>query len=182
MTDNEDITTTFFKGMPKQHVDDIRDILQECDKEFVPPLSLREVPWQTKLGERSEDGSAPQGIESYIDSMRGDNFLVMSASDGEVLAFLSYMPGHVHPEETDGKVVDYVTTICVRHSHRGRGLARRLYEEVERLAESGTMAVRTWSTNGAQMHLLRDMGYSERKRAKDDRGDGIDTVYFEKRL
>ena len=38
--------------------------------------------------------------------------------------------------------------------------------------------LRTWSTNAAQMHLMGKLGYVERARLVDDRGEGVDTVYY----
>ena len=35
--------------------------------------------------------------------------------------------------------------------------------------------------NGAQEHILDKLGYSLVRRLKDDRGEGIDTVYFVKK-
>ena len=43
------------------------------------------------------------------------------------------------------------------------------------------ITLRTWSTNGAQEHILDKLGYSLVRRLKDDRGEGIDTVYFVKK-
>lgn len=98
------------------------------------------------------------------------------------MAFLAYMPGHVHPDETDGLATDYVSTICTQHGWRGHGIAKALYGPLEQFVSHDTITVRTWSTNGAQVHLLASMGYEEHKRIKDDRGQGIDTIYFKKRL
>ena len=43
------------------------------------------------------------------------------------------------------------------------------------------ITLRTWSTNGAQEHILDKLGYGLVRRLKDDRGEGIDTVYFVKK-
>ena len=37
---------------------------------------------------------------------------------------------------------------------------------------------RTWSTNASQMNILPKMQFCELERIPNDRGDGIDTVYF----
>ena len=169
------------RGMPDGFRDGIRSILEECDDEFVPPLSERTSPWQTGF---TGNGIAPMadGIGSYMGNMEEESFLVMTERGSDVpLAFLAYMPGHVHPEETDGETVDYVSTICTRHAHRGHGVARRLYEALEQFACHDVIVVRTWSTNLAHVHVLESMGYSEHRRIADDRGPGIDTIYFCKR-
>lgn len=60
-----------------------------------------------------------------------------------------------------------------------------MYAEAEkgyRSKISGSrITLRTWSTNGAQEHILDKLGYSLVRRLKDDRGEGIDTVYFVKK-
>lgn len=168
-------------GMPDEYRDAIREILRECDDEFVPPLSQRSSPWQTTF---TADRGVPMtdGIASYMQNMEKESFLVMTEESSDVpLAFLAYMPGHVHPEETDDETVDYVSTICTRHAHRGHGVAKRLYEALERFACHDVIVVRTWSTNLAHVHVLESMGYAEHRRIADDRGLGIDTIYFRKR-
>ena len=79
----------------------------------------------------------------------------------------------------------YLTTLCVQPEYRGQGISEVMYAEAEKdiaakFPES-RITLRTWSTNGAQEHILKKLGYDLVKRLKNDRGEGIDTVYFVKR-
>ena len=174
----EKIIVTYFHRMPSRYRDEMRAVLEACDEEFVPPLSQRSLPWQTKP-ENSPESSEPAGIGAYLRSLEDESFLVMTDADDRVVAFLSYMPSHVHPEETEGRETSYVTTICVLPTYRRHGLARRMYEILVSFVPSNTITVRTWSTNEAHTRLLESLGYRERTRIADDRGPGIDTVYYE---
>ena len=97
-----------------------------------------------------------------------------------VQGFLSYIPGFVL-DFLPGQSY-YVSTICVNRAHRRRGIASLLYDRVEQIARPGIVSLRTWSTNAAQIGALGRRGYVCVKRIVDDRGKGIDTVYFAKSL
>lgn len=57
-----------FQQMPETYRQVIREILMECDEEFVPPLSMRRSPWQTNLGEQDFPVTY-DGIASYMHDM-----------------------------------------------------------------------------------------------------------------
>ena len=40
------------------------------------------------------------------------------------------------------------------------------------------IALRTWSTNAAQLRLMEKLGFTCVLRLPDDRGPGVDTVYY----
>ena len=63
-----------------------------------------------------------------------------------------------------------------------RGVAKALYQRMEELARPGIVSLRTWSTNHAQIAVLKRRGYDCVRRIADDRGEGIDTIYFAKSL
>ena len=79
----------------------------------------------------------------------------------------------------------YLTTLCVWPDYRGQGISEVMYAEAEKDIAAkfpgSRITLRTWSTNGAQEHILDKLGYSLVRRLKDDRGEGIDTVYFVKK-
>lgn len=153
----------------------VGELLSACADEFVPPLSQRYSTSQDDLG------SAPGGSfpDAYFNVMRDQS--IICAFEGEVLAgFLSYVEGYElaclgHPST-------YVTTLCVAAAQRRRGVASALYRHLERVVGAGVVSLRTWSTNVAQTEALRRLGYRCVGRVVDDRGPGIDTVYFAKRV
>ena len=55
-------------------------------------------------------------------------------------------------------------------------------EELPLSLRTAYVTTRTWSTNASQMHSFRKRGYAICERIADDRGKGIDTVYFVKKI
>lgn len=153
-------------------------ILMECDKDFCPPLSRREGTSQKNLRK-----AAGGGVELYFEEMAGQPTLLWKRN-GRVIAFLSFRMHDVCEEISSCKDVCYFTTICVRRSFRGQGLAAVLYHTAEVFIRKEypdtILALRTWSTNEAQLHLMKKMGFEEKVVLRNDRGPGIDTIYFVK--
>ena len=53
-----------------------------------------------------------------------------------------------------------------------------MYEGILRLFGGSEVRTRTWSGNDRQIGLLGSLGFREQERIVDDRGAGIDTIYF----
>ena len=157
-----------------EHESAVRELLFACADEFVPPLSARHSTSQTDL----DSDEHHSGAQAYFDEMR-EQPIVLALSDGELLGFLSYRPDF----ELDflGEKSVYVTTVCVEAAHRRFGVASRLYGHIEDLVAPDTISLRTWSTNVAQIGALQKRGYECVRTLVDDRGPGVDTVYFVKR-
>ena len=173
---------------------DIWELLCACDDDFYPRLSLRERPDQKEL---QLTGSAPSTLNpstlnpqhpqprKYFEQILSQEFILAEDGDG-FAGFLSFrresscstLPGL--PEAL------YMTTVCVDRAKRGRGVMSALYDCLENEARRafGVLVVftRTWSLNGAQMHTLVKRGYTADAVLKNDRGPGVDTVYFVKRF
>jgi len=164
----------FEDALGECHAAEVRRLLESCGDEFVPPLSTRTSTHQTDLHGLEGQDTQPGGYFSEL----GRQPFVLALSEGRVVAFLSYIVGY--PIECGGGclLTTYVTTICADPEYRHRGIATALYRFLERRSSSGYLSVRTWSTNVAQMTLLRSLGYQELVRIHDDRGRGIDTVYY----
>ena len=81
---------------------------------------------------------------------------------------------------------NYITTICVEKKHREKGVSSLLYEAVfYRLPHElkcDVVSSRTWSTNSKHIKLLQKLGFMIVHRVEDDRGAGIATVYWAKRI
>lgn len=145
-----------------ERFDSLLRLLGECDGDFVPPISSR-----------------PEGIAGYAGFLWDERLVLAVTDHGDVAGVLSYIPDF---RADDGGKVAYVTTLCVLPGLRGRGIARRLYGLVETHARNDRVMLSTWSTNKAQLHLMEALGYSERRRVRDARGRGVDTIVFEKTL
>lgn len=149
-------------------------LLSACADEFVPPLSARHSTSQTDLGSEERH----EGPTAYFEEMRSQP-IVLAVEGEELLGFLSYRPNF----ELDflGERSVYVTTVCVSAAHRRRGIASALYGHIEERVAPQTVSLRTWSTNAPQIGALRKRGYECARTIENDRGPGVDTVYFIKR-
>ena len=156
----------------------VKKILHECQDEFVPPLSLRTA---TNSAQLVGGPGATVGFEAYYASMAKQAFvLAYDEATDELLAFLTYIPkAKVSYFEGD---CAYVSTVCTTARARGKGIAAALYRQLEDILGAGDICLKTWSTNIAQIKILPRLGYQEFKRVSNERGEGIDSVYFHKAL
>lgn len=161
-------------------------ILCECDKDFVPTLSSRENTYQTT---NLKDHIVKDTTKPYLyfkELKKQLFFLVVEKDKEEVIGFLSFKNNYYNEELTDYNPSNYVTTTCIKEEYRNKGIGKELYTAVEeRIPEkykAGYVTRRTWSTNSNQLHLFKEMGYKEVKRIANQRGEGVDTVYFAKKI
>lgn len=172
----------FGSGLPDAEKDCVWRLLCECDGDFMPRLSSRNRPDQRDLRDLGEDG-AGTGPHEYFEKILGQEFLI-ARCDGTFAGFMTYRreePAMALPELGDAI---YVTTVCVEREMRGKGVTSAMYDKVEgdEIRDGGRLAVytRTWSLNAAQMHTLPKRGYEIVSVLENDRGEGVDTVYFAK--
>jgi len=169
------------------HLDGVWALLRDNDTAFIPPLSHRESTCQKMLQEDGAPAAAPGGPVSYFEEMKRQSFL-LAVEDGEVLGFFTFRENHLPPVLADLHEEDllelYITTIIVSPAARRRGIASgfyalfmSLFSERRRL-----ISTRTWSTNISHISLLEKLAFSGPLRIVDDRGKGIDTVYYHKIL
>lgn len=169
------------KNLTDKQKQQIWELLLECDEDFCPPLSYRANSWQKDLsggGTKSEEGP-----REYYEAMCQQHFIVCMEGE-EMAGFLTFKEPYTCPELSQFGESLYLTTMCITHPMRGKGITGQLYGIVENglAKEMGYdyITLRTWSTNGAQMHLLPKRGYREVAVIKNDRGEGVDTIYFVK--
>ncbi len=165
----------------KIYKDDILELMKICDKDFVPPMSQRFSPFQTDLKPSSED--VENGILRYFNSMMKETVLCV-IEDGQLLGFVTYVENIKYSTvitEKDSPNI-YICTLIVNPKARGKGLTYVMYNYLfnEKFADRH-LFTRTWSTNMAHISILKRYGFEEIHRIENDRGEGIDTVYFGKR-
>ena len=168
------------KRLTQEEKDQIWEILCECDGEFYPKLSARESSSQKQLIV-DEGGAADVKPVTYFKEMIGQEFLV--AKDGErITGFMTFKMDYICDALREFGISLYVTTVCVRHACRGQGIMKELYTcmETEVWPHYGCnrISTRTWSLNEAQLHELDARGWQRLAVLKNDRGNGVDTVYF----
>ena len=159
---------------------EIFEILSACDQDFCPPLSERGGTAEKNLTGGSSHN--PGVTDYYRELMTQKNFLWKQG--GRTIAFMSFRPEYQCPQLSRFPRVCYLTTLCLLKEFRGKGLSVRIYREVLQYLRSrypdATPALRTWSTNGAQIHLMEKLHFEQVAVLRNDRGNGVDTVYFAK--
>ena len=153
--------------------DEIIQLLEESDNDFLPPLSRRGSPNDKAfLGENN--GS--NGVLSYYTEMNRQPILA-AFSENKIVGFVSF-----REDNRDGENSSiYVSTLVVAKAARGQGLTRGMYDYLSSTAfPEHAFRTRTWSTNAAHIKILSRFGFHETKRLENDRGAGIDTVYYER--
>jgi len=161
-------------GIPAKYSADVKELLRLSDKEFVPPLSSRDNTSQTDFLSDVKGSAEPV---SYYNSICGQkNFLVLE--NNKVVGIMSYVQDYI----TDTTITNipnvYISTLIVHPDMRRRGIANMLYANILKKYESRYIFTRTWSTNVGHIRILSARKFYEHLRIDDDRGDGIDTVYF----
>lgn len=172
--------------VPRERITDSREqaqvyeILEECDQDFCPPLSFRSSTSQKELcGAKQGNG----GVALYYQEILQQPAMLVKRGE-RVIGFLSYRIGYTCKALEEYGEVCYLTTLCLRHEERGKGLSPRIYEAAEAHIRERyprlPITLRTWSTNQAQLHLMKKLGYRLTATLKNDRGEQIDTVYYVK--
>ncbi|MBR2801423.1 MAG: GNAT family N-acetyltransferase [Erysipelotrichaceae bacterium] len=150
---------------------EVWQILIESDREFVPPLSARSSTVQQDL----QDTNEKELPSAYFAALQEQSFLLAKEGE-ETLGFLSYRQGYVL-EKLGKEAYTYVSTVIVRKPYRGQGITAQLYQHLRKITEEKVL-LRTWSGNTAHMAVLTKLGFREVLRIPNDRGEGIDTVYY----
>ncbi len=158
--------------LSEKQKEEIWNLLKAADREFVPPLSERRDTTQEALA----PGAASEGTpRAYFEKMLTQRFLCVSEKK-KVIGFMTYIPEHTL-ELSDGDVVcEYISTIVVDKNYRNQGITALMYQKM--MEKHKRLGTRTWSLNDAHLHLLKKMGFSCVNTIPNDRGEGIDTVYY----
>lgn len=156
--------------------DDIFDTLKENDKEFVPPLSTRNSTTQSNF---NFTGSGNEAISSYANEMLSQ--VILGAFDENTLVgFVSFKENYISDViSSDSMPNIYISTLLLKKEARGRRLTSQMYDFLfNTLYSERNIFTRTWSTNLSHLKILDNFGFTLIKTIKNDRGNGIDTVYF----
>ncbi len=156
--------------------DEIIGMIAACDHEFVPPLSSRHGPTQTDFsGALQTENNLP----AYFEDMRKNEILAAFEGD-ELLGFVAFKRDMTNQYLTAETLPNlYVAVLLVKPSARGQHLTSKMYQYLfNELHPNTNLYTRTWSTNAAHAAILRKFGLEIVIRLENDRGAGIDTVYF----
>lgn len=149
----------------------VLDLLKRHDSDFVPPLSSRGSTTQSDLT-TSLDGS----ILEYFNEMLEQEFFI--AFDGKkVVGFMSFKRNYISRYIDCDKNI-YISTIIVNSDYRGKGITKLFYKRCLQKFRYLNIYTRTWAQNASHIFILTQIHFTEVHRLPDDRGPGIDTVYF----
>lgn len=158
----------------------IHQLLVEVDKEFVPPLSCRNNATIKNFAAVSDSNDPGE----YIHQTLSRPSLVVFR-DGEFAGLMSFRLHYRDSYLNIGNPCTYVVTVATHRQYRRQGVARELYEALFGLAPefaSPFVATRTWNANSSHIALLEKLGFQQMNRLQNDRGFGIDTLYFARSL
>lgn len=155
------------------------ELLCECDKEFYPPLSQRKSSSQKELSTKLDTN--PEGPVAYFNEMIKQEF-ILSITDDKLSGFMTFKKDYICDALNGFGKSLYITTVCVDKNYRHQGILSLLYDcmetEVAPMLGYAQISTRTWSLNYTQIHSLEKRGYSMISILKDDRGLGVDTLYY----
>lgn len=169
--------------------EEIWNLILLADNEFVPPLSSRNSTVQVSFNKNNIKKcytNNEENIKPYFDALSLQSFIIV-VENKRVSGFLSYIPNHkVDYKSDDGHshciISEYVSTIFVLKDERNKGLTKKMYEILLNRSAGKTIATRTWSENHSHIYILNKLGFENFYTVKNDRGRGIDTVYYRKML
>lgn len=163
-------------GIPEKYSQDIKKLLFLSDKEFIPPLSARDDTSQTDFTTEAKKSREP--VSYYLSLCGQKNFLALE--NKKVVGIMSYVPDYVSDATVSHMPNVYISTLIVHPDMRRRGVALSLYARMLKKHSSRYIFTRTWSTNMGHIRILSTLKFYEHLRLDNDRGEGIDTVYFRK--
>lgn len=154
----------------------VLSLLTAADREFVPPLSARTGTTQQAL---SPSDTVPQGIAAYFTQLSAQAFVLAYCGE-RISGFLSFIPDYRLTAGGLDLCCDYVSTVIVSPAFRRQGITSGMYDTLFRTLPDHTVATRTWSQNTAHLRILHRLGFRLALTLENDRGKGIDTVYYVK--
>ncbi len=103
----------------------------------------------------------------------------MAIEDGKVVGFMSFKKNYVCENISSDYAPNlYVTTLVVHPDYRHQGIAGKFYHKLMDTFKKHYIFTRTWSTNTGHIRILTMLGFHGHSHISDDRGEGIDTVYY----
>ncbi len=163
----------------EKYEEEILNMLKDADDDFLPPLSKRNVNRETNRNTFS-DVRSEQNIRNYCSAMLKESVLAIFEGDA-LCGFVSFAENLKNEIITETPNI-YIGTAVIAATLRGKGALTKAYDHLfNDIFRDRNIFTRTWSTNAAHIKVLSKFSFDEIKRIKDDRGEGIDTIYFLKR-
>jgi len=159
----------------------IRRLLSTADDAFVPPLTADARATISRPG----DGPGPTSIEAYVEACV-ERPMVGAFEDGQLVGFASFEARTDSEPLADHTPTNHVEVLVVDESYRNTGLATAFYKHlISSLPpdlHQPAVSTKTWSTNRPHIAVLESLSFDCIHRIDNDRGPGIDTVYYARQL
>ena len=162
----------YYSTLPKRYHEPVKNLLEKYDKSFIPAISQRKSTTQQTL---LSNDSTETSIDEYFNNLLEQSFLLAIHYE-ELVGFMSFIEDKELPYGTQMSS-NYVSTVIVDESFRGQKLTKQFYHEMMRFKKPIT--TRTWSSNHSHIAILKSLGFENVKTLPNDRGENIDTVYYE---
>lgn len=141
--------------------DDIYDFFKIIDSYYYPPLSQR------------------SDLTEFIDPIIKGGNIIYIKEDNIIIGMITYYYFYSDLQAA------YIDSISVLKEHRGKKLGNLLIEKCFadlKLKNINLVKLRTWSTNEITTKFYPKLGFKIFKVVKDDRGPGVDSIYYEKEI
>lgn len=150
----------------------VQRFIELVDKEFYPPLSER-------------GGGIPERVEKCLDTPEA-NYLIARLNDADSSDPLGGIIGMIGGTRNwKGEKSAYVNFLATHPAYRNCGVSRELTRKFEdKLKKQGFSRIYlcTWSTNPAAIDFYENMGYTAYSIVLNHRGNGVDTIYYKKKI
>jgi len=171
------MTEVTFDPAPTDFATGLRRLLAIADDEFVPPLTGAARDAVTRSGSETGGGTLAAYVERCVDRP------LVAATDGDRLVGMLSVRQMDDADALDGFTpTNHVSIVIVDPEYRGWGIARDLYTfligDLPDQYRRPNVSTKTWSTNDVHIPLLGSLDFDCVTRIPDDRGDGVDTVYY----
>lgn len=160
-----------------RHAGAVERLLAAADDEFVPSLTGSRRAGVSRSGEESGAGTLADYVDRCLERP------MVGAFDGDDLVGFSSFHPLERAAALDGYTpTNHVSILIVDSAYRGRGIARSTYRHLLTALPADRrrphVSTKTWSTNHAHLHVLDTLEFACVERIPDDRGAGVDTVYY----
>ena len=156
---------------------DILGLLEQADGEFIPPLSARGSTTQQDL---AANEAVSTGVLDYYETM-AQQPAILAVEDGRCLGFMAFKIDYACPQ-SPGFPNLYASTCVVHPDFRGRGMMRGFYEAMIAAFPTRPIYTRTWHENIGHLKVLGRLGFTLLETLENDRGPGIHTVYYGRKV
>ena len=140
---------------------DVFEFFKITDSDYYPPLSERKP------------------LAAYIDPIIKDGNIIYLKENNEIIGMITYY--YNYPDLNAA----YISTISILEHYRGKNLSKLLMDKCFKDLKNNKIPlvkIKTWSTNNITTNLYPKLGFKIIKVIKDDRGPGVDSIYYEKHL